>query len=50
MHKPTLIFSGGEYDNERKMDDLKLLYRAFVTDALSSGLMEQNKVNQHLTT
>ncbi|EEF44660.1 protein TIC110, chloroplastic [Ricinus communis] len=35
---------GGEYDNERKMDDLKLLYRAFITDALSSGRMEENKL------
>lgn len=35
---------GGEYDNERKMDDLKLLYRAYITDALSSGRMEENKL------
>ena len=26
------------------MDDLKLLFRAYVTDALSSGRMEENKV------
>lgn len=30
------------------MDDLKLLYRAYVTDALSSGRMEENKVNKHV--
>ncbi|KAF2296883.1 hypothetical protein GH714_010994 [Hevea brasiliensis] len=36
---------GGEYDNERKMDDLKLLYRAYITDALSSGRMEENKLS-----
>ncbi|XP_022729007.1 protein TIC110, chloroplastic isoform X2 [Durio zibethinus] len=28
---------GGEYDSDRKMDDLKLLYRAYVTDSLSGG-------------
>lgn len=26
------------------MDDLKLLYRAYVTDSLSSGRMEEDKV------
>ncbi|XP_050218025.1 protein TIC110, chloroplastic [Mercurialis annua] len=35
---------GGDYDNERKMDDLKLLYRAYITDALSGGRMEENKL------
>jgi hypothetical protein len=41
-----LIFGvGGEYDGDRKMEDLKLLYRAYVSDALSSGRMEDNKVN-----
>lgn len=35
---------GGEYDGDRKMDDLKLLYRAYVTDSLSSGRMEEDKV------
>lgn len=29
------------------MDDLKLLYRAYITDALSSGRMEEHKVNKH---
>lgn len=37
---------GGEYDSERKMEDLKLLYRAYITDALSGGRMEQNKVKK----
>lgn len=41
------IGSGGEYDSDRKMDDLKLLYRAYVTDALSGGRMEEEKV--HIT-
>lgn len=35
---------GGEYDSDRRMDDLKLLYRAYVTDSLSSGRMEENKL------
>ncbi|KAF5954351.1 hypothetical protein HYC85_007207 [Camellia sinensis] len=35
---------GGEYDGDRQMDDLKLLFRAYVTDALSSGRMEENKL------
>ncbi|KAK9273053.1 hypothetical protein L1049_017860 [Liquidambar formosana] len=35
---------GGEYDNDRKMDGLKLLYRVYVTDSLSSGRMEENKL------
>ncbi|CAN1266358.1 Protein TIC110, chloroplastic [Linum perenne] len=35
---------GGEYDVDRKMDQLKLLYKAYVTDALSGGRMEDSKV------
>ncbi|CAJ2652764.1 unnamed protein product [Trifolium pratense] len=35
---------GGEYDGDRKMEDLKLLYRAYLSDALSSGRMEDNKL------
>ncbi|XP_054819172.1 protein TIC110, chloroplastic [Prosopis cineraria] len=35
---------GGEYDSDKKIEDLKLLYRAYVTDALSGGHMEDNKV------
>ncbi|KAL3517987.1 hypothetical protein ACH5RR_020576 [Cinchona calisaya] len=35
---------GGEYDSDRKIDDLKLLYRAYVWDSLSSGRMEDNKL------
>ncbi|KAL6516428.1 hypothetical protein OROGR_019733 [Orobanche gracilis] len=35
---------GGEYDGNRKMDDLKLLYKAYLTDALSGGCMEENKL------
>lgn len=36
---------GGDYDGDRKMADLKLLYRAYVTDALSGGRMEEEKVH-----
>ncbi|RZB50828.1 protein TIC110, chloroplastic-like [Glycine soja] len=35
---------GGEYDGDRKIEDLKLLYRAYIANALSSGRMEDNKV------
>lgn len=35
---------GGEYEGDRKMDDLNLLYRAYVTDSLSNGRMEENKL------
>ncbi|KAL5974558.1 hypothetical protein ACLOJK_031228 [Asimina triloba] len=34
---------GGEYDNDRKIDDLKLLYRAYLTESFSSGHIEENK-------
>lgn len=30
------------------MDDLKLLYRTYVTDSLSSGRMEEDKVTKFL--
>ncbi|OWM68481.1 hypothetical protein CDL15_Pgr024621 [Punica granatum] len=35
---------GGDYDSDRKIDDLKLLYRAYAADAVSSGHMEVNKL------
>ncbi|XP_074295141.1 protein TIC110, chloroplastic-like [Silene latifolia] len=35
---------GGEYDSDRKIDDLKLLYRAYVVDSLSSGRIEEDKI------
>lgn len=35
---------GGVYDGDRKIEDLKLLYRAYVTDALSGGRMEEIKI------
>jgi len=36
--------SGGEYDTDRKMDDLKILYRAYVAESFSSGRLEESKV------
>ncbi|KAI6686995.1 hypothetical protein NL676_032908 [Syzygium grande] len=36
---------GGEYDSDRKMDDLKLLFRAYVADSLSSGRLEESKLD-----
>lgn len=35
---------GGEYDGDRKMDDLKLLYRAYIADSLAGGRMEKDKL------
>ncbi|KAI4307577.1 hypothetical protein L6164_030749 [Bauhinia variegata] len=35
---------GGDYDGDRKMEDLKLLYRAYVTDSLSTGCLEDSKL------
>ncbi|XP_045824097.1 protein TIC110, chloroplastic-like [Trifolium pratense] len=36
---------GGKYDGDRKIiEDLKLLYRAYVTNALTGGHMEDNKL------
>ncbi|CAH9075311.1 unnamed protein product [Cuscuta epithymum] len=35
--------SGGIYDNDKNINDLKLLYQAYVTDSLASGRMEENK-------
>jgi len=43
----SLVGTGGEYDGDRKIEDLKLLYRAYIANALSSGRMEDNKVNSH---
>ncbi|KAE9606040.1 hypothetical protein Lal_00025003 [Lupinus albus] len=39
-----ISLGGGEYDGDRKIEDLKLLYRAYVSDALSGGRMEDNKL------
>ncbi|WJX70920.1 hypothetical protein P8452_54974 [Trifolium repens] len=34
---------GDKSDGDRKIEDLKLLYRAYVTNALASGHMQDNK-------
>lgn len=34
----------GEYDSDRKMDDLKLLYRAYVTECFPNGRLEETKL------
>ncbi|XP_058767994.1 protein TIC110, chloroplastic-like [Vicia villosa] len=35
---------GRQYEGERRIGDLKLLYRAYVTDALGGGRIEDNKL------
>lgn len=35
---------GGEYDSDRKIDELRQLYRVYVTEAFSSGRLEDDKV------
>ncbi|CAL0307707.1 unnamed protein product [Lupinus luteus] len=39
-----ISLGGGEYDGDRKIEDLKLLYRAYVSDSLSGGRMEDHKL------
>ncbi|KAL3722241.1 hypothetical protein ACJRO7_034590 [Eucalyptus globulus] len=41
---PVSLF-GGEYDTDRKMDDLKILYRAYVAESFSSGRLEESKLD-----
>lgn len=38
---------GGEYDSDRKMNDLKLLYRAYATECFANGRLEETKVSTH---
>ncbi|GMG98172.1 hypothetical protein Nepgr_000012 [Nepenthes gracilis] len=35
---------GGEFDSERRTDDLKLLYRAYLTNSLTNSCMEETKL------
>lgn len=35
---------GGEFDGDRKIDDLKLLYRAYATESFSSGFLDEKKL------
>ena len=39
------FYSGGEYDGDRKMDDLKLLYRAYASEAVSDGSLHDSSVS-----
>ncbi|KAL6883554.1 hypothetical protein ACP4OV_010968 [Aristida adscensionis] len=34
----------GEYDHDRRADDLKLLYRAYATEVLSEGIVDDEKL------
>ncbi|KAK4483071.1 hypothetical protein RD792_010247 [Penstemon davidsonii] len=34
----------GEYHGDRKIDELKLLYKTYMTDALAGGRLEENKL------
>jgi hypothetical protein len=40
----SISLIGGEYDADKNINELKLLYRAYVTDALSTGRLEENKI------
>ncbi|KAK8964807.1 hypothetical protein KSP40_PGU014691 [Platanthera guangdongensis] len=35
---------GGEYDSDRKMDDLKLLFKAYVAECFPNGRLEEQKL------
>ncbi|KAJ0969975.1 hypothetical protein J5N97_022852 [Dioscorea zingiberensis] len=35
---------GGEFDGDRKMDDLKLLYRVYATESFSNGSLDEKKL------
>lgn len=35
---------GGQFDDERKMDELKQLYRTYLSEAFDKGQLEENKV------
>ncbi|CAA6660590.1 unnamed protein product [Spirodela intermedia] len=36
---------GGDYDGDRKIDDLKLLYRAYASEALSDGHLQDSAIS-----
>ncbi|XP_078435270.1 translocon at the inner envelope membrane of chloroplasts 110 [Wolffia australiana] len=40
-----LSLLGGEYDGDRKMDDLKLLYKAYATEAVSDGRLQDSAIS-----
>ena len=35
---------GGQFESERQLDDLKQLYRVYLTEAFAGGRLEDNKV------
>lgn len=37
--------SGGQFESDRGMDDLKQLYRIYLTEAFSGGKLEDDKVH-----
>ena len=43
---PIFNCSGGEFDADRQMDDLKLLYKAYLAEALESGSLSDEKVRE----
>ncbi|RLN41256.1 hypothetical protein C2845_PM01G38650 [Panicum miliaceum] len=38
------ISLGGEYDHDRRADDLKILYKAYATEVLSDGIIDDEKL------
>jgi len=36
--------SGGQFESDRQMDDLKQLYRIYLTEAFAGGKLEADKV------
>lgn len=38
------ISLGGEYDHDRRADDLKILYKAYATEVLSDGIVDDEKL------
>lgn len=39
---------GGEYDHDRRADDLKILYKAYATEVLSDGIVDDEKVISYI--
>ncbi|WVZ59445.1 hypothetical protein U9M48_009585 [Paspalum notatum var. saurae] len=38
------ISLGGEYDHDRRADDLKILYKAYATEVISDGIVDEEKL------
>jgi hypothetical protein len=41
---------GGQFETDRQLDDLKQLYRVYLTEAFAGGRLEDNKVRIQLST